>query len=63
MLLGKWTTKNLLLFMFWIAVVIALMNAATTVMNNMPVRNSGSSSVPVSFPSYPPSCPEIDTGA
>ena len=52
MTLGRWTTKKLMLFMFWIAVVIALMNAAIAIFNaytiNSPVRNtSGSTGVPV----------------
>lgn len=28
MILGKWSIRNLILFMFWIAVVISLMKAA-----------------------------------
>jgi len=44
MLLGKWTTKNLLLFMFWIAVVVALTNAAISICRNMPVNNTTNSS-------------------
>lgn len=36
MLLGRWTTKNLLIFIFWIAVVISLTKAAVILLQNFP---------------------------
>lgn len=55
MILGKWTTRKLMLFIFWIAVVLAMLNAAISLLNiytiNSPMRAksipSNTSGIPV----------------